>query len=154
MRRWSVPLGVMASVLVFDQLTKWQVREWLGPGHSTGEWHLIGTWLGFDYVENTGAAFGALSGQSQWLMLGALVVVALATAFYARLRHPGWAVQLGLGLLLGGAFGNIIDRVSLGFVVDFVAVGLWPRFNVADSAVTIGVILIVWKLGGPEAETK
>lgn len=149
-RRWLLPCAVVAAVLLVDQLTKWQVRMWLGPGHPTGEWHLVGTWLGLDYVENTGAAFGTLTGKSNWLTIGALVVVAVAGVLYARLRQPGRLVQIGLGLLVGGAIGNVIDRVALGYVVDFLAVGPWPRFNVADSAVTVGVIVLLWKLGGPE----
>jgi signal peptidase II len=76
-------------------------------------------------------------------LVAAAVVIALVVS-YQRAQHTTWQLTTGLGMLLGGAVGNLMDRIRLGYVVDFVDVSAWPKFNVADSAITVGVILIAW----------
>lgn len=130
-------------VVVADQLTKMWIRSALATGASfpeTGLFRLI-------HVHNSGAAFGLLQGQSFPLTLAGLfgIVVLLLffflfsgrlTFFDNRLSKPA------LGLILGGIIGNLIDRIRLGYVTDFIDVGIWPTFNIADSAITVGVILL------------
>ena len=134
---------VLGAVLVLDQLTKAIVVGELGRSSAS---HRVGLWepfLAIEYAENTGAAFGLLPGQGVYLLVLAVVVVVGLLAFL-RLSAPTKVSAGSIGLLIGGAIGNALDRVRLGYVVDFVAVGVWPNFNVADSAITTGVLLFVW----------
>lgn len=130
------------AVTVFDQATKALVVSWLGPDQSVQRWELSGPWLAFEYVENTGAAFGILAGRV-WLLsiLAFVVAVCFLVAFRKDLPSSRW-LRLSIGLVTGGGIGNFLDRLRLGYVVDFLAVGVWPRFNLADTAITIGLILL------------
>ena len=148
--RWLLPIVLAAVVVVPDQASKALIRGWL-PGRPAGpRWDVFSDWLGLQYVENRGAAFGSLEGYGGLLTVIAVVVVVIALIAYARTSCPTAWLKSGVGLLVGGAVGNVIDRLVHGYVVDFVAVGPWPRFNVADSAITVGVLLLAWRLSGDE----
>lgn len=129
--------------MVCDQVTKVIASNALGRDASTHRIEFVGSILAFEYLENTGAAFGVLEGQGVGLTLVAGVVVLLLLAHYLRSRQSSIVLASSMGLLLGGAIGNVIDRVRLGYVVDFIAIGIWPKFNLADSAVTVGVVLLM-----------
>jgi signal peptidase II len=142
-------LLLIAAIVALDQLTKWLVVGRLDR-HDTHP--LVDGLLSLSHVRNYGAAFGILSDADlpyQPVLFSALSLLALcAIAVYAwrlpaEARLPQWA----LALVLGGALGNLIDRARLGYVVDFVHVYWkqyqWPDFNLADSAITIGVCLLV-----------
>lgn len=137
MRPTGVLLGGTATaVLVLDQVTKALVRTSLSPGESIP---LFGGLVDLTYVRNTGAAFSLLEGR-QWLFATVSVVfVSIMLAWWWRERPEGRWLNFGMGLLAGGAVGNLIDRVFIGAVTDFVDVHFWPVFNVADSAVLVGV---------------
>jgi len=134
-------------VVAADQLSKIWIRSNLLVDHSLFE-------VGFfriTHVHNTGAAFGLFQGQSFLLTIVALVgiTVLLVYALVIYRRFPLSDSKLGrsiLGLVLGGAVGNLIDRLRFGYVTDFIDVGLWPAFNIADSAITIGAILLACSL--------
>lgn len=135
-----------AVVIVFDQIVKWAMVAWLGPRAVGHRWELAGRILAFEYVENTGAAFGILAGQV-WLV--SVLAVAVATLFVmliASRLEANPLNQAAIGMVLGGAAGNMIDRIRFGYVIDYIAVGSWPRFNVADSAVTLGVALVMFRM--------
>lgn len=139
----TLAVSVLLSVFALDQLSKWVVVRELGRSstdHRLSIWHPS---VALEYVENTGAAFGLLRGQGAYLLVLAVVVIAGLVAFL-RWAVPTPMLATSIGLLIGGALGNALDRVRLGYVVDFVAVGIWPTFNVADSAITCGVLLFVW----------
>ena len=133
-----------ASVIVVaDQLSKVWIRSNLALGQSLPETGLFR----LTHVRNTGAAFGLFYGQSFALTVVALVVIVILLLYVFLLyRHfPYLDNMLGktvLGLVFGGIIGNLIDRLRFGYVTDFIDVGLWPAFNIADSAVTVGVIII------------
>jgi signal peptidase II len=93
-------------------------------------------------------AFGLLSGLGPLVVVAPLLVVVIMAALYLRSAAPPTWQSFGVGLMAGGALGNLADRMRLGYVVDFVAVGRWPNFNVADSAVTVGAVILVagWTL--------
>jgi signal peptidase II len=136
---------ISVVVVVADQLTK----TWALNGLADGPINLIGEVVRFELTRNSGAAFGLLEGAGSWLALLAVVVVVVV---FLSLRHDmSAATLLALGLVLGGALGNLIDRLfrgdglADGLVVDFIDVGWWPNFNVADSAIVIGIILILWE---------
>lgn len=132
------------AVFIGDQATKAIAAETLGRDASDHRVELLGSFLAFEYLENTGAAFGVLEGQGVILTFLAALVVAVLLALYLRSGQGSAILGVSLGLLIGGAIGNVVDRVRLGYVIDFVAVGIWPKFNVADSAITLGVILLGW----------
>ena len=141
-------------VIAIDQVTKAIASKSLGRDADTHRFEMLGSLLAFEYIENTGAAFGVLEGQGIILTLVATAIVALLIWRYLRVGQSSPLVGASLGLLVGGAFGNVIDRVRLGYVVDFVAVGVWPKFNVADSAVTVGVVLVVWSMSREDITTR
>ncbi len=136
-------LGLAAAIVVGDLLTKWAIRAWLDRGDAwpDPDWNVR-----IVHFTNTGAAFGILEGAGPLLVVTSVVGVALILVY---LFNPGMAsplVRAGLALMLGGAVGNLIDRVGDGKVVDFIKFPEWPAFNVADSAITIGVIILLWAL--------
>lgn len=105
---------------------------------------IIGDTVRIAYSHNTGVAFSLFQGMSGVLTIMALLIVAGAIYFYAtQLPNHRRIIQVIMGMILGGAFGNIIDRVRLGYVVDFIQVGWFPIFNLADSAITVGAALLM-----------
>ncbi|MCC7362993.1 MAG: signal peptidase II [Dehalococcoidia bacterium] len=137
---WFLVLAAVAVAL--DQLTKAMIVAWLDRGDSVPEEGLIR----IVHITNSGAAFGMLQGAGPLLAITSIVGMA---AILVYLFAPGFAnpiMRIGLALMLGGAIGNLIDRVRNGEVVDFVKVPNFPAFNVADSCITVGVIILMWAL--------
>lgn len=139
-----VRMALLAMIVVLlDRAAARVVTERLGPDAGRHAWWLIGDDVGFEYVRNTGAAFGLFRGNPE--LLGAvsiLVAIGFVWLILNELPRGIWAVLSG-GLLVGGAASNLIGRIHDGFVTDYVAVGPWPRFNLADSAISIGVAIFV-----------
>ena len=154
--RYAHPLelGTMATIVALDQVTKLIVRRTLPLGDSRS---IIPEFLDLTHVHNTGAAFGLLNAADfpykPAVMIGIAAVALVAIAAYAtQLGFHERMARFGLALILGGAFGNLIDRAVAGYVVDFVdvywgATHFWA-FNVADSAITIGAILVLLDMIG------
>ncbi len=140
--RIGVGLGVVACVLLADQLTKW----WALRRLSAGPVHVIGR-LDFELSLNTGSAFSAFQGHAVVIVVLALTLVAVLLVMVWR--APTLPRAAVLGLILGGALGNLADRIfrsDHGAVVDFIDVHFWPTFNVADSCIVVGCILLVASL--------
>jgi len=116
----------------------------IGPGASAPRIEIVGAWIALEYAENRGAAFGLLVGLGPVLAVGSIAVVAVLLLHEWRTVNPPLWQTVGIGAIVGGAAGNLIDRVRLGYVIDYVAIGAWPNFNVADSAITLGVALAIW----------
>jgi signal peptidase II len=104
----------------------------------------------FTLVHNTGAAFGLFPGSRVPFIVISILAIAVVIYLFLRETYRSRANRILLGCILGGAIGNLMDRVRLGWVIDFIDIGLgsarWPVFNVADSAVTLGVIFLAWNL--------
>lgn len=138
-----LPVAIVGVVVLFDQLTK----VWAVEALADGPISVIGDTVEFRLGRNTGGAFSLFQAFTPVLAVLA-VVVAVFLARAARRTTDVWML-VGLSLVLGGALGNLVDRVFRdpgflhGAVVDFVSVGRWPTFNIADSAITIGAVLIV-----------
>jgi signal peptidase II len=142
-------LGLVLVILIADQLSKAWVRANLQHGESRT---IIPGFMDLTHVQNTGAAFGMLNNvdfaYKPYVMVGIALIALLAIAAYAsQLGFQDRLARLGLALILGGAFGNLIDRAIAGHVVDFVdvywnGVHFWA-FNVADSAITVGAIFVI-----------
>jgi len=137
----AVALAGLTAVAVIsaDQFTKALARNSLAGGNSK---QIIGGFIQLVDVRNSGVAFGQLRGAG--LIVGALVAVALVALLWYFLTHLGTPlIWLATGLVIGGAIGNIIDRVRAGAVTDFIKFPHWPAFNFADAAITIGVVALV-----------
>lgn len=136
-------LLVSALTLALDQATKALFRQILSPNDFVP---LIGDWVGLRLVHNTASAFGLV--QASWVPLaGGLLVSVILVAYVARgalARHP-W-LALPLALLLGGSLGNLADRLRFRAVTDFIDFRVWPVFNIADSAITVGMVTLAWLL--------
>ena len=143
---WARAGAVFAAVLAADLISKAIVRSDIAPG----ERHEVVAGVHLVRVGNEGIAFGLLGGSRTWLVV---LVVAAALGgllvFFARNAHRRGA-WLATGLLLGGAAGNIIDRVAHGSVTDWVKLPHWPAFNIADVAITAGVIALVFAIDAPK----
>ena len=126
-----------------DQLCKTLVILAIAPGHSVP---LIPGILHLTYVQNTGAAFGLFKGLQGLFVVLSLIVMAWIVLELQAKRQKDRTFVIGCALTLGGAAGNLLDRLRLGHVTDFLDLRVWPVFNIADSAITIGVILIAWYL--------
>jgi signal peptidase II len=143
--RW---FAAAAALIVADQLVKWVVLQQLRPYERIE----VTPFLNLVLVFNKGAAFSFLAQESGWQRPAFIVFALVASAVIAALivRHPEKALfRGGLTLVLAGALGNVIDRIRLGHVVDFVDVHAfgwhWPAFNVADSCITIGAALLIFE---------
>jgi len=130
---------IAALVVALDQVTKHLVRANLALGESVPH---EGP-LRITYVTNTGAAFGILQGQTVFLMVTTFFGLAAILLYFLYPPMEHGVLRLALGLQLGGAVGNLADRVRLGKVTDFIDVGPWPNFNVADSSIVVGVAIII-----------
>lgn len=136
-------LGLAAVILIADQLTKWAVQHWMQLHQSIP---MPGGFWALTYVHNTGGAFSIFKGQNTLFITFGLVVTA---CLLYSLRHAdslGRINATAFGLILGGAVGNLIDRIRFGWVVDFIDFRVWPVFNIADSGITVGIGLLLWTL--------
>ena len=141
MRR-LVLLAVALVVWAADQVSKYQIRAHLAVGQS---WPPDAP-IRLTHQTNTGAAFGLLQDQGLFLMLVALVVIGVILFYHRFLGQDTWLIRLSLGLQLGGALGNLTDRIRDGFVTDFIDLQVWPIFNLADSAICVGVAILAYHL--------
>jgi len=147
-KRWGVIFPFTALVIiVVDQFSKFWIRSNLAIGESVFE---VG-FVRLTYVHNSGASFGLFQGQSFLLTIIALAGIA-ALLLYAFLFHHNFPFldnrlgRFALGLYLGGTVGNLIDRIYLGYVTDFIDFHFWPVFNIADSAIFVGIIMLAYSL--------
>jgi signal peptidase II len=137
---------IALAVVGIDQASKVAVREFL-LSRGTNSVPVFGEWVRITYVENAGAAFGLLQNQTfLFILIGAIVVTGILFGHRFLPTHKA-TMALCLGLQLGGASGNLIDRLRHdGHVFDFIHVGSFPVFNVADSAIVVGVIILAYHL--------
>ena len=130
-------------ILFLDQLSKLIVIKNLSANQSRP---IIKGLLYVTFVRNRGAAFGILKNQLPLFIFTALFAVVLIFLVISKKRQRPLILNISLGLILAGAIGNLIDRLFLGYVVDFIDFRIWPVFNVADSAITVGAVLLGWSI--------
>ena len=137
--------GVAGMSVALDQWTKWLVREniefggqwlpdglmWLSPYARIVHWH------------NSGAAFGMFQNGNLVFTILAFIVIGAIVYYYPQVENEDWSLKLAMGLQLGGAAGNLIDRLLAGRVTDFISVGAFPVFNIADASITVGVLVLL-----------
>ena len=157
-RYW--PIATIAALIVaLDQWTKWLVRinipdggvwlpeslAWLSPYARIVHWH------------NTGAAFGMFQNASMVFTVLAFIVIAAILYYYPHVENSDWSLRLAMSMQLGGAIGNLIDRLTRGRVTDFISIGTFPVFNVADASISIGAVVLllgVWLTERAERQEK
>ncbi len=131
-------------IVVLDQFAKYVVDLIIGPERSRNAYWFIDDWVGFEYVLNAGIAFGIDLGSERFTTLVVGTAFIVVAVIFWKLAPKHRLTAIGAGCLVGGAIGNLIDRFRYDAVVDYVAIGPWPRFNVADTAIVFGVILLAW----------
>ena len=138
--RRSLFWATAALVITLDQASKVLVRTLIDRGDiwPSADWPVR-----LHHLTNSGAAFGILQNQNSFLIVTTLIGLA---AIYFYYRFPPFdhvIVPIAVGMILGGALGNLLDRLSLGEVTDFLDFPIWPAFNVADSSITIGIVILI-----------
>ena len=132
-----------AVIVILDQITKTLVRDNIAIGEFWSPWPWLTPIARIVHINNTGVAFGMFQGQNA-LFSVFMIIVALAIIYYfPRVPAEDWTLRLAMGLQLGGALGNLIDRVTQGYVTDFISVGTFAIFNIADSSITVGVCVLL-----------
>jgi signal peptidase II len=144
-------LVVAAIVFALDQATKYLVTQSIGLYQSWAPLPGLARVFQFTFTTNTGAAFGVFPQLGGVFVIVAIGVIASIVVFYHHLPVENFWVRVSLGLQLGGALGNLADRLTRGYVVDFVDIGFWPIFNLADISIVIGVTLLAYLLWDFEA---
>ena len=154
-RRLAWILLVASAVFVLDRLTKNAVTSNLRVGESRD---VVDDYVRITHTQNTGAAFGLLPERTTLLSVLSVVAVFVILYYYRQLRSDAPLIATTLGLQLGGAFGNLVDRVGQGYVVDFIDVGVGPyrywTFNVADSSIVVGIFGVLGLLWLEERRKK
>ena len=142
--RWlAIAAGVALVVIVLDLLTKWLIEREIGPAASRTHIEVLGSFVELRYALNSGVAFGLFDGNSTiaGILVGIVIVPLVLVLGFMITRGPLWA--LAGGLVLGGAAANLIDRIGDQHVIDFISVGRWPSFNIADASITIGALVLI-----------
>lgn len=136
-------LSVSSLVVIVDRLTKYILFKNLSEGESVrvvpGLFHIT-------LVLNSGAAFGLFKGRSVFFTISSVLIIAFICFYIWRGGCKDLLMLTALGLILGGAVGNLIDRVAFGYVIDFLDFRIWPVFNIADASITIGAFILAIKL--------
>jgi signal peptidase II len=142
---YLVLLGVAGAVIALDQWTKWLVREHIEFG---GQW--LPEWLSWlsPYARivhwyNSGAAFGLFQNGNLIFTTLAFIVIGAIIYYYPRVEAEDWTLKAAMGLQLAGASGNLIDRLLMGKVTDFISISVFPVFNIADASISIGVAVLL-----------
>ena len=146
-----VALGLVAAAAVLaDQVTKRLVTTRLELGE---EVPVLGS-FSIHHVENSGIAFGLFAGATSLVIVLTGLALGWMLVFFARsgARHP--LLPVGLGLVVGGSFANLLDRIRLGYVTDFLDIGFWPAFNLADTFIVVGVGVLLAALLGADAQSR
>jgi signal peptidase II len=138
--RFGGILTIAGIVILVDRLSKW----WVLKHMELGESRAVTGFLALTHVQNTGTAFGLFPGNNKaLLLLGLMILITLLYGARGLSERGGLWGALGVALVLGGAIGNIVDRLHYGRVIDFIDFHFWPVFNLADSSITVGTICIL-----------
>jgi signal peptidase II len=149
-QQWVALAAIASAALAADQLTKYLVTRSLGLDEAV---HVVGPfWI--HHVQNSGIAFGLFASATAVVILATGIAVTWMVAFFARsgARHP--VLPVALGLVIGGSLSNLLDRVRLGYVTDFLDFRYWPAFNRADTFIVVGVLVLLGVLVHAEREPR
>lgn len=141
-------LALIVAIVLLDQSIKRLMVDWIGPNAASDRVEVVGRFVAFEYLENRGAAFGMFQQGTDVLAIVSVVIIAVAAIAMVRFAAVNVWLAAGISVIIGGAVGNAIDRIARGYVVDYIAIGRFWKFNLADAAVTIGAILtflVLWR---------
>ncbi|HEX9597003.1 MAG TPA: signal peptidase II [Anaerolineales bacterium] len=147
---------IAGTVILLDQWTKDLVRANLAFGEQYMPWAWLAPYARILNWRNTGAAFGLFQEGGGIFTILAIAVAIMIIYYFPRIQRGDWSLRLAMGLQLGGAVGNLIDRLQHGYVTDFISISSFPVFNVADTSITLGVVILmlsIW-LGGDRETTE
>ncbi len=139
-------LSIAALVFIADQGSKFLVLRYLEYGESWNPIPALRGLFSITHVVNSGAAFGLFPDRGMLFLVIAVVVIVAIIGYYRYLPADQMLVRVSLGLQLGGALGNLFDRLKFGYVIDFIDFKIWPVFNLADSAIVVGVAILAFHL--------
>lgn len=138
-----MPVALGIIVFIVDQLVKWRIGDFMHLGQTIP---VISNVFHITYVLNPGAAFGIMENQRFMFISVAVALMLVTVVFYKRLLKESRRFQYGVMMLMGGAAGNLFDRINTGLVVDFIDFRIWPVFNIADIAICAGAGLIIYDI--------
>jgi len=139
--RWLLVIATI--IVIIDQLTKFFVRQYMAYGDTWAPWDWMMPYARLLYIHNTGAAFGLFKNANPVFMVLAVIVSGVIIYYYPQIPSTEKVIRFALSLQLAGAVGNLIDRIFFGRVTDFISVGNFAIFNVADSSITVGVVILL-----------
>jgi signal peptidase II len=141
---WGI-FTIAAVIVALDQWTKWVVRTHIPPGQSwlpdSLQW--LSPYARIVHWYNRGAAFGMFQDGGMVFTVLAFVVIAAIIYYYPQVSRVDWPLRLAMSMQLGGALGNLIDRLTIGHVTDFLSVGTFPVFNIADASISVGCVVLL-----------
>jgi signal peptidase II len=142
-RAYSFLIILSGTVIILDQITKYWVRANIPLEGIWSPWPWLTPYARLVHWYNTGVVFGLFQGKGDIFAVLAVIVSAAIIYYFPQISSRDWALRIALGLQLGGAIGNLIDRIMLGHVTDFISIWTFAVFNVADASITIGVIVLI-----------
>ncbi len=153
-RDYAALLGLAGAVVALDQWTKYLVRTRLDFSQSWSPWEWLAPYARIVHWNNTGAAFGMFQSGGLVFTVVAFIVSLAILYYYPRVPASQVPLRLALSLQLGGAIGNLIDRLAVGTVTDFISLGNFPVFNVADASISAGVAVLIAAMWLEERRSK
>jgi signal peptidase II len=155
LRTYSLLIVTAIVIISLDQYTKYLVRQNLDLWTETWvPWDWMLPYVRIVHVQNTGVAFGMFQGFGDIFSIVAIIVALIIIFYFPRVPASDWSLRLAMSLQLSGALGNLIDRLTIGHVTDFVSVGNFPVWNIADASITIGVVVLILGVWITEIEEK
>lgn len=143
LKSYGFLFSIVGLIILLDQWTKWLVRSNLALGESWSPWSWLAPYARIVNWKNTGAAFGMLQNFNVVFSVLAVVISLAIIYYFPRVEKSEWPLRIALAMQMGGALGNLTDRLTQGFVTDFVSLGRFAVFNVADSSISIGVAVLI-----------
>jgi signal peptidase II len=155
LRTYSLLIVTAIVIISLDQYSKYLVRQNLDLWTETWvPWDWMLPYVRIVHVQNTGVAFGMFQGFGDIFSIIAIIVALIIVFYFPRVPASDWSLRLAMSLQLSGALGNLIDRLTIGHVTDFVSVGNFPVWNIADASITIGVVVLILGVWITEIEEK
>jgi signal peptidase II len=143
LKHYAFLLPLVAVVVALDQWTKYLVKTNIPLGETWSPWSWLSPYARIVHWSNTGAAFGIFQNMGDVFMVLSIIVAAAIFIYFPRVPREEWPLRIAMGLQMGGAIGNLIDRLTQGYVTDFISVGRFAVFNIADASISCGVAVLV-----------
>lgn len=140
---YGLLIVLTGGILLLDQVTKFWVRTNLSYQEMWSPWPWLAPYVRLVHWSNTGAAFGMFQNMSMVFTILAIIVSIVILFYYPQIAKEDWPMRVALSMQLGGAIGNLIDRITIGSVTDFISIGNFPVFNVADASISTGVVVLL-----------